>query len=109
MLYRLRADSPIQGSNEGRYGAFPLAADDPPLLKFPAFAPSFQELPAMPRPVLVKALAAAAFGSIFSVPQGFAQASAALAGPTYADLVDLADHAPQIGRASCRERVYSSV
>ena len=59
----------------------------------------------MPRPVLVKALAAAAFGSIFSVPQGFAQASAALAGPTYADLADLADHAPLVARVEIRDAV----
>ena len=59
----------------------------------------------MPRPVFVKALAAAALTSVIAVPQGFAQVPAALAGPTYADLADLADHAPLVAKVDIRDAV----
>ena len=59
----------------------------------------------MPRPVFVKALAVAALTSVIAVPQGFAQVPAALAGPTYADLADLADHAPLVAKVDIRDAV----
>ena len=59
----------------------------------------------MLRPILGKVLAAAAFASFFPVPQGFAQVPAALAGPTYADLADLADHAPLVAKVEIRDAV----
>lgn len=59
----------------------------------------------MLRPILGKVLAAAAFASFFPVPQGFAQVPAALAGPTYADLADLADHAPLVAKVDIRDAV----
>ena len=59
----------------------------------------------MLRPILGKVLAAAAFASFFPVPQGFAQVPATLAGPTYADLADLADHAPLVAKVDIRDAV----
>ena len=59
----------------------------------------------MLRPVFVKALAVAALTSVIAVPQGFAQVPAALAGPTYADLADLADHAPLVAKVDIRDAV----
>ncbi len=59
----------------------------------------------MPPPVFVKALAVAALTSVIAVPQGFAQVPAALAGPTYADLADLADHAPLVAKVDIRDAV----
>ncbi len=59
----------------------------------------------MPRPVFVKSLAVAALASVIAVPQGFAQVPAALAGPTYADLADLADHAPLVAKVDIRDAV----
>ena len=63
----------------------------------------------MPRTFTAKTLTAAAFLAVFAVPQGFAQAPAVLAAapatPTYADLADLADHAPLVARVEIRDAI----
>ena len=59
--------------------------------------------------VIANCLAAAAFLAVFPASQGFAQVSAVPpTGPvtlTYADLADLADHAPLVARVEIREAV----
>ena len=59
----------------------------------------------MLHPILGKVLAVATFTLFFPVPQGFAQVPAALAGPTYADLADLADRAPLVAKLDIRDAV----
>ena len=63
----------------------------------------------MPRPFHAKTLTAAALFAVFAIPQGFAQAPAVLAAapatPTYADLADLADHAPLVARVEIRDAI----
>ena len=63
----------------------------------------------MPSSVLANRLAAAALLAIFPGSQGFAQVSPTLrtdpAAPTYADLADLADHAPLVARVDIRDAV----
>ena len=59
----------------------------------------------MLHPILGKVLAVATFALFFPVSQGFAQIPAALAGPTYADLADLADRAPLVAKVDIRDAV----
>ena len=63
----------------------------------------------MPRSSHAKTLTAAALFAVFAIPQGFAQAPAVLAAapatPTYADLADLADHAPLVARVEIRDAI----
>lgn len=63
----------------------------------------------MPRTFPAKTLTAAVLLAVFAVPQGFAQAPAPLAAapgaPTYADLADLADHAPLVARVEIRDAI----
>ena len=63
----------------------------------------------MPRNPFATILAIAAILVTFPIPRGFAQAPASpaaiLAAPTYADLADLADHAPLVARVEIREAI----
>ena len=63
----------------------------------------------MPRNPFAMILATAAILVTFPIPRGFAQAPASpaaiLAAPTYADLADLADHAPLVARVEIREAI----
>ena len=63
----------------------------------------------MPRNPFATILATAAILVTFPIPRGFAQAPASpaaiLAAPTYADLADLADHAPLVARVEVREAI----